>query len=61
MMFWHSAIMLGIDAVSVINARIGKLALEQLTADETSLMVSEKIEVTSKPIQSWRAVAVRTL
>lgn len=42
MIFWYSAIMLGIEAVSVINTRVSKMALGQLTADETSLMLSEK-------------------
>ena len=42
MIFWYSAIMLGIEAVSVINTRVSKMALGQLTADETSIMLSEK-------------------
>lgn len=43
MIFWYSAIMLGIEAVSVINTRVSKMALGKLTADEASLMLSEKV------------------
>jgi len=39
-----STTMLIIEAMSVINARLGKIALGQLTAGETSLMVTEKVE-----------------
>ena len=43
MILWYSAIMLGLEAASVMNARLAQFAMGRLTADETNLMVTEKV------------------
>ena len=42
-MFWYSAIMLAIEATAVINSRLMNCAMGRLTAEESQLMVSEKM------------------
>jgi hypothetical protein len=43
-MLWHAAIMLAIEASSVINSRLMSCAMGRLTAEESELMVAEKIK-----------------
>ena len=42
-MFWRSAILLAIEATAVINSRLMNCAMGRLTAEESQLMVSEKM------------------
>ena len=42
-MVWHSAIMLMIEAGGVINSRLMDCAMGRLTAEESQLMVTEKL------------------
>ncbi len=42
-MLWHSSIMLTIEATAVINSRLMNCAMGRLTAEESQLMITEKM------------------